>query len=117
MEITENPRVGDFILSIANGTLSLENGVLSAGDLKAGTVVSKLSGNYVQLDPDAETGAETAVGVLMTNADASTAAQAVVVVARQAEVKADGLIWPAGITTEEKTAALQSLASIGVFAR
>jgi len=117
MEIIENPRVGDFILSTASGTRSLENGVLSAGDLAAGTVLGYASGNYLQLDPAAETGAENAVAILMRSTDASAAAQAVVVVARDAEVKADGLVWPTGISAPNKTAALQSLAALGIFVR
>lgn len=118
MAITENPRTGDFILSMANGTLSLENAILESGeDLKAGTVLGAgTSGKYVQLDPESET-ANTALGVLYDNVDASGGDVTCVVLKRQAEVKADGLIWPTGISSNDKTAAIQSLNSLGVFVR
>lgn len=118
MAITENPRTGDFILSMANGTLSLENAILESGEnLKAGTVLGAgTSSKFVQLDPASET-AGTAIGVLFDNVDASDADQTCVVLRRQAEVKADGLIWPAGISTNDKAAAIQSLNSLGVFVR
>ena len=43
MELTEKNRAGDFILSMAPGTLSLENGILNSGqNLQAGTVLGEL---------------------------------------------------------------------------
>lgn len=118
MAITENPRVGDFILSMANGTLSLDNALLKSGEnLKAGTVLGDGgSGTFVELDPASET-ANTALGVLLDNVDASAGDTPCVVLRRQAEVKADGLIWPTGISGPDKTAAIQSLNSLGVFVR
>lgn len=118
MAITENPRVGDFILSMANGTLSLENTLLKSGEnLKAGTVLGDGGGGtFVQLDPESET-ANAALGILFDNVDASGGNTPCVVLRRQAEVKADGLIWPAGIESADKTAAIQSLNSLGVFVR
>ena len=118
MAITENPRTGDFILSMANGTLSLENAILESGqNLNAGTVLGAgTSDKFVQLDPASET-AGTAIGVLYDNVDATDGDKTCVVLKRQAEVKADGLIWPVGISTNDKTAAILSLESLGVFVR
>lgn len=118
MAITENPRTGDFILSMANGTLSLDNALLKSGEnLKAGTVLGDGgSGTFVKLDPASQT-AGTALGILVDNVDASAGNTPCVVLRRQAEVKADGLIWPAGISSNSKAAAIQSLNSIGVFLR
>lgn len=118
MELTENPRTGDFVLSLANGTLSVENAILSSGqNCQAGTVLGPgANGEYVQLDLTSET-ANIAVAVLYDNVDATDAAAACVVVRRQAEVKADGLIWPAGITGPEKANAIIQLNSVGVFVR
>ena len=208
MELTEKNRTGDFVLSLAPGTLSLENGVLNAGqDLQAGTVVaellaavgSKISGNgdgvigavtlgsaaevgtyvltvktaaanagtfsvrtpsgaylpdltvavayasshinltvadgatdwgagavvhvvvaagdYEQLDPAATDGAQIAGGLLYANTNATDADQACVVVARQAEVKADGLVWPVGITEAQQLAAIAQLNRRGIYLR
>lgn len=116
---TENPRTGDFLLSEANGTYSRENVILDAGALDAGTVLGKLtaSGKYVVLAPAAADGSEDASGILWARADASTADAAIVVIARDAEVKADALIWPAGITTEQKATAITQLNALGIVLR
>lgn len=42
MELTQSPRTGDFVLSLANGTLSLDNGILALGqNATAGTVLGQ----------------------------------------------------------------------------
>lgn len=120
MELTESPRAGDFILSLATRTRSLENGVLATGnDAKAGTVLGQVtaSGEYVPLAPAAVDGSEAAAGVLMSGANATDAAVAVVVVARDAEVKADALIWPSGITAPQQTTAVGELDARGIVLR
>jgi hypothetical protein len=86
MEITQKARTGDYILSQANGTLSLENAILNAGqNLEAGTVLgqlktaagAKVSGTgdgtvgAVTLGPDAEVGIYVLTG-LTESADAGT---------------------------------------------
>lgn len=116
---TENPRTGDFLLSEANGTYSRENVILDTGVLDAGTVLGKItaSGKYVILAPAAEDGSEDAAAILWSRADASVADAAVVVIARDAEVKADALIWPAGITAPQKTAAIAQLNALGIVLR
>lgn len=120
METTQNARNADFVLSLANGTLSLENAILASGhNAQAGTVLGKVtaSGKYVPVAPAAADGSETAAAILYGHADATSADQACVVVARQAEVKADGLIWPAGITTPQKTAAIGELDAVAILLR
>lgn len=112
MELTEKNRTGDFILSLGNGTISLENVVLASGNLAAGTVLGQLTagGEYVVLDPAAAaTGAEVAAAILYDNTDASAGAAACVVVARQAELKAEALVWPAGISGPGKATAIGQL--------
>jgi Bacteriophage lambda head decoration protein D len=116
---TMKPRAGDFILSEANGTRSRENGILDTGDLQAGTVLGRItaSGKYVQFAPAATNGSENAAGLLYDNSNATAADQAIVVIARDAEIKADYIVWPAGISTEDKTAAIVELNALGVFIR
>lgn len=119
-QITENPRVADVVLSLANGTLSLENVILASGqDLQAGTVLGKItaSGKYTQLAIGASDGSQTAAGVLYANINASAADTACVVVTREAEVKAPALIWPAGITGPQTTTAIGQLANANVIVR
>jgi hypothetical protein len=42
MELSQHPRTGDFLLSQASGTLSMENGILAEGQyLDAGTVLGQ----------------------------------------------------------------------------
>ena len=122
MELNENARTGDFLLSEANGTYSRENAVLSSGNnLQAGTVLGKLTatGEYTALDPaaDPEDGSEAAAGVLWASTDATDADAAVVVICRDAEVKADALIWPEGIATNDKNAAIAQLVALGIVLR
>ncbi len=117
--ITENNRAGDFLLSEANGTYSRENEILATGnDLQAGAVLGQItaSGKFTVLAPAAEDGSEDAAGILLATTNA-TADTAVVVVVRDAEVKADQLVWPAGITTNDKNAAIAQLAALGIVLR
>lgn len=213
MELTQSPRTGDFILSLATRTRSLENGILGSGQAAAtdaGTVLGQglaagaatavgtpagngaitvgaigpaaepgvyklvlvtvvanagtfnfyapdgslvrqitvgggvadndhiaitiadgavdfaagdtfaievATGNYSPLNPAATDGTQIAAGILYAGANAISAAAAVVAVARDAEVKADALIWPVGISTADRTAAIGELNDRGIFLR
>lgn len=208
MELNENPRAGDFLLSEANGTFSRENGILKSGNnLLAGAVVASLlsaigakasgtgdgtigavtlgasaevgtyvltctatasnagtfsvqtpSGEYLpnltvgvayasshinltvadggtdwgagavikvtvspngytELDPAEDDGSQIAAGVLWDNTDATSADAACVVIRRNAEAKADGLVWPAGITEDQKSTAIAQLNELGIVLR
>lgn len=119
--ITEAMRAGDFLLSEANGSLSRDNEILASGqsNLPAGTVLGKVtaSGKFVVIDPTKTDGSQSAAAILWAGADAASADTAVVVIARSAEVKADALTWPAGITTPQKTAAIVQLEALGIVLR
>lgn len=116
---TENPRTGDFLLSEANGTLSRENIIVATGTLQPGTVLGKItaSGKYAILAPAAEDGTQTAAAVLWAAVDASGGDAAAVAIVRDAEVKADGLIWPDAITGSQKTTAIGQLNALDVVLR
>ncbi|MCY1298939.1 Bacteriophage lambda head decoration protein D [compost metagenome] len=116
---TETRRAGDFVLSEANGTLSRENIVIDVGVLVPGTVLGKITatGKYVALAPAAEDGSEDAAAVLYDHADATASDAKAVGMVRLAELRADLLVWPSGITTEQKTAALLALAGSHIVAR
>jgi hypothetical protein len=75
------------------------------------------SGQYVQHDPDAVTGAADAVAVLYEGVDASQAAADCVLTARLAEVDDAALTWHTGITAPEKAAAVASLATRNIIVR
>lgn len=118
--VTENPRTGDFLLSEGNGTISRENEILASGQhLLAGAVLGQLTvgGKFTALAPAATDGSQTAAAILWDNTDAAAADTAVVVIARDAEVKADALVWSAGITANQKTTAIAQLAELGIVLR
>lgn len=117
-ELTEGRHAGEFIISVANGNLSFDNGVLASGeDLVAGTVLALLAGEYVQLAPGSSGADANAVAILLGNVDATSAAQPCAVVARQSEVIGAALTWPVGITTPQKDAAIADLAALGIIVR
>jgi hypothetical protein len=96
---------------------------LAAGqNLKLGTVVAKLKANdqFVALDLTSQqspTGAETAYGVLIQDTNAATADKETIIIARDAAVASNALIWPATITAAQKTAALNQLKERGILVR
>lgn len=122
-----------YLVSEANGYRSRDTVVIAAGagDLKAGTVLGKLvaSGEYVPFDPREipgvgenpptaqADGRQTAVAVLYEGVDASVTAARRTVTARDSEVVGEALQWLAGITDNQKAAALVSLAAAGIIAR
>ena len=118
--LTEGKRAADFIVSEANGTRSRDVVTIAQGAaLEPGTVLGKVtaSGKYVALDPAANTGAETAVGLLRARADAAIADVSAVAILRDGEVNGAELVWPAGITPEQKAAAIADLAAHGIIVR
>lgn len=118
--LTESAHTAEFIVSEANGARSRATGTLIEGqDLAAGTVLGVItaSGKYTQFNQDGEDGSETAAGVLYAAVDASSGDATAVIVARDAEVNGDELTWPADITSEEKTAGIANLASVGIIVR
>lgn len=116
--LTEGRHAGEFILSIGNGNISVDNGTLAAGEnLAAGTVVGLVAGEYMQIIPGSSSSEQDAAGILLNPVDATAAAQPCAVVVRAAEVISDALVWPAGISDQQKTDALAQLKALGVVAR
>ena len=87
--------------------------------LIAGTVLGKVtaSGEYKQLDPNKTDGTETAAAVLYTNVTTTDAKTKAVLIARDAEVAKAALVWPSGISSNNKDAALGALKEQGIVAR
>jgi hypothetical protein len=75
------------------------------------------SGKYTALAPAAKTGAEIAAAVLYEGCDASTADQERTITARSSEVNGLALVWPSGITADQKTKAIADLAQKGIVVR
>jgi len=82
--------------------------------------VTAVTGKVAELDPDASTGIEAAVGVLLATTDTSDLTEGsrqVTMVARDAEVGIDELKWEATVTAGEKVTALAQLEALGIIAR
>jgi hypothetical protein len=120
---TEPNNLGDLLKQEAEKYFSRDAVILATGNnLKLGTVVAKLKANdkFVALDlttQDVPTGAETACGVLIQDADATTADKETIIIARDAAVASNALIWPSAITTAQKTAAINQLKDRGILVR
>lgn len=121
MTILKDSRgAGHFILSEANGYRSRQRISVAAGQtLVSGQVIAKLTagGAHVKLAPAAADGSQTVVGILFDDVVTTTEVTEAVSFERDGEVNAADLVWPAGITENQKTAALAALAAKGVIAR
>ena len=115
-ERIQRPRSGDFLLSKATGNYSIENRSPDTGDLLAGTVLGQVSasGNFTSLAPGADDGSEYAAGILLANSGAEAL---IAVITRNAEVKADALIWPASITAQKRADAIHQLTRLNIIVR
>lgn len=108
---------GDFIISLANRTRSLDNEILASGNkIVAGEVLGKItaSGKVAPFDGTATDGSEVAIGASLAAYDATDADVAIVVVTRDAELKSEGLVWPAGVLTADKNAATAAMLANGI---
>lgn len=118
--ITEGTRAENFIVQDL-GWMSRETVVVAQNQtLAAGTVLGKVtaSGQYVILAPAAADGSQTAAGISLnkvTTGAGQTAEAAIL--ARLATVNLGELVWPGGITTPQRTAAIAQLAAINIMAR
>ena len=128
MQVQElGPGTACYLVSEANGTRSREVVTIAQGqNLLPGAVLGKVAaaGKYVAVDPangsgegGTPDGSQTAVAVLFAAVDTTAAEKPGVITARDAEVAAHALAWPAGTTEPQKTAALAQLAAVGIVAR
>lgn len=79
--------------------------------------VSAGARKYVALDLAADDGAQVAAAILRAEVDATAADGRGVGIVRLAEVTSDRLIWPAGITAPQKSAAVATLARNHIIVR
>ena len=112
---------GSFIKSEGNGDYSRDIGVLVSGSGKvlAGTVLGRITtgGKLKPYDNDASDGSQTAIGVLVYDADATSADASVVIVARHAEMWTERLVWASTVLAGEKAPAYADLAVSGIVVR
>jgi hypothetical protein len=112
---------GHYIVSEANGYRSREAGIIASGSgkLDAGTVLGRVTASkkLVPFAPAASDGSQNAVAILFEGCDATSADVRRTTTARDSEVQAAVLVWAAGVTDSQKTAALAQLAALGIAAR
>lgn len=116
---TEQGHAGGFIISKATGNRSLENIIVASGEtMQAGEVYASVGGFAVPFDAsDSSGGADTVAGILYAPTDASSAALAAAGVERDAEVNTNELVWPTGISVNDKATAVTALAALGIIVR
>jgi len=117
-------REGGYIISesagATGGMRSRDEVVLLAGTVGlSGMVLGQVtaSGKYKPLDTAASDGSQSAAAILFSSKDASAADKRVVVTARESEVNDAELVWPAGISGPNKTAAIAALKAKGIIVR
>lgn len=93
--------------------------IATPSNLKAGTVVAKVtaSGKYVQVDLAASDGSENAAGILINDADATTADVRNLIVARGPAVATSNLIYPTGASAANIATINAALAAKSIVVR
>lgn len=113
--------IQDFegLLSEANGKRSRDAAIITGGNYPSGTVLGQLSASekYVELDPSASDGSETAVAILGPNVVATPDDKSAVIFSRDTEWCESLMIFNDALTSEEKQTAKDQLASRGIIAR
>lgn len=119
--ITETNNLGDLLKYEAPNLYSRDQITVGAGqNLSLGTVLGIVTatGKATALDPVATDGSEVAAGVLGIAVDATLIDRDDgLSIARHAIVSDVALVWPAGITLEQKAAAQSELKSLGILIR
>lgn len=120
--LTEGKHAGGFLVwevlrEFNRETITIASG---AGKVAPGTVLGKITtgGKYTGLAPAATNGSQNPAGILWAAVDASAAdALGVVILRGPAIVNRNDLVWPAGATEAQITAATTALAALGIVLR
>ena len=118
--LVEPMNLGDLLKYEAPNLYSRDPATVAAGqNLALGSVVGRetATNKLKTLDPAATDGTELPAGVLIVDADATAADIDAVVVARHAIVARHALVWPAGITPAQQSAAIAALEARGILVR
>jgi hypothetical protein len=96
-----------------------EETVAAGQNLGIGTVVGRKSadGKLYALNPTANDGTESAIGILIEDVDATLIDKTGVILARHAVVADKYVVWPAGITAPQKASAISQLDARGILIR
>lgn len=94
--------------------------VASGQNLELGAVVGRVTatGKLKRFDPVATDGTEDVAGILLGAIDATLIQRDdALLLARHAIVASHAVVWPAGITAEQKAAAIAALEARGILIR
>ena len=112
---------GDLLKYEADALYSRERATFAAGPaLALGTVVGAVTATGVlyPFTPEATDGTQSAIGVLLYDCAASQSDRPhAVILARHAMVAHHALVWPEGITAEQRHRAIAQLKSLGILVR
>lgn len=118
----ETRHPGEFLLSEAEGQRSRETVTVAsgAGIIAPGTVLGRVTatGFFVPSPDTGADGSQTALAIAIYGCDATTSQQRIAVIQRDAEVKADTLVFAASVNDAPKRAAKATqLAANGIIVR
>jgi hypothetical protein len=122
MIIEEKENLADLLKFEIDKNYCRETITVAAGqNLKLGTVVGIVAATgfakIVSIDPEEEDGSDTAVGMILEDADAMSMAKKSVMIARGAIVADSALVFPAGATDAQKKKLIKDLESRGIVTR
>ncbi len=119
--ITEGLNLGDLLKYEAPNLYSREQVTIVAGqNLELGAVVGRITATakFKVFDPAATDGSELPAGILLGACDATLIDRDdALLLARHGMVASNAVVWPAGLTVEQKTTALAQMSSLGVLVR
>lgn len=119
--VSQPKNLGDLLKYEAPNLYSRDQDTVAAAqNLPLGTVVGRetATAKLKALDPVATDGTETAVGVLGNDVDATLIdREDAILIARHAIVARGALVWPTGISSVQKAAAIRQLGALGVLVR
>ncbi|WP_264707725.1 head decoration protein [Wolbachia endosymbiont (group B) of Agriphila straminella] len=118
--ITEQNNLGDLLKYEASSLYSRDQITVAKGqNLKLGAVVAKKTddGFIKALNPTATDGTQTAVGVITTDIHSKNSDIKGVIITRSAMLADHAIVWPTGITEEQKAAAIKQLEGRGIIVR
>ena len=122
MSIEENNRLGDLLKYEADKNYCREVMTVASGqNLKMGTVVGIKSATdevkIVSISDEETDGSDSAFGVLLEDAEATSAAKKALVIARDAILASDYVVFPADSTTDQKKKITKDLEKRGIVIR
>lgn len=117
---TETGHAGGFLMSEAAGQRSRENVTLASGQVvKAGEVLGKITsgGKYATYDNQASDGTQAAKAISLNDADATDGDLEIAVIARDAEVNGNELVYSGVSSPTDDAAGVADLLAVGIIVR